>query len=158
MRRLVDAALYSGCRAVELRKLKCRDVIHESRKLAVPPAKRGAGRTIILSNEGYAFFASLTDHRKDQDILVRRLNGREWTKGATASQVYRTAKRHPETASINFHALRHTYATRLRDGGMPLNLIARQLGHKHLRTTEHYYVGIDDAVSDVMIRDALKFM
>jgi len=155
LRWLVDAALYTGCRAVELRRLKCRDLIHEGRKLVVPPAKRSSGRTIVLSDDGYTFFAKLADHRKGNEDLVRRKNGRGWTRGAMNSQMYRTARRHLETAVITFHALRHTYATRLRDGGMPLDLIAKQLGHKHLRTTEHYYVGLDENTADTLIREAL---
>ena len=45
---------------------------------------------------------------------------------------------------------------RIRDAGMPLQLIARQLGHKWLRTTEHYYVGIDREIADEVIRKVLS--
>ena len=38
----------------------------------------------------------------------------------------------------------------------PLQLIARQLGHKWLRTTEHYYVGIDREIADDAIRKVLS--
>ena len=54
------------------------------------------------------------------------------------------------------HDLRHSYATRIRDAGMPLQLIARQFGHKWLRTTEHYYVGIDREIADEVIRKVLS--
>ena len=39
---------------------------------------------------------------------------------------------------------------------MPLHLIARQFGHKWLRTTEHYYVGIDREIADEVIRKVLS--
>ena len=39
---------------------------------------------------------------------------------------------------------------------MPLQLIARQFGHKWLRTTEHYYVGIDREIADEVIRKVLS--
>ena len=71
-------------------------------------------------------------------------------------QLYAATQRDDRTRGINFHMLRHTYATRIRDAGMPLQLIARQLGHKWLRTTEHYYVGVDREIADDAIRKVLS--
>jgi integrase len=40
---------------------------------------------------------------------------------------------------VNFHGLRHTYASRLAMRGGPLEVIAKQLGHVDTRMVEKYY-------------------
>lgn len=44
----------------------------------------------------------------------------------------------PATRHVHPHALRHTRATEMRRGGMPLPEIKAALGHSHLATTVHY--------------------
>ena len=156
LRRLIDAALHTGCRFGELSDLRCRDLIAATRKLDVPPAKRSPGRTIVLSDAGWRFLETLRAGRAEGDWLVRRTDGSKWTRSTMWGHLYAAAQRDDRTRGINFHMLRHTYANRIRDAGMPLQLIARQLGHKWLRTTEHYYVGIDREIADEVIRKVLS--
>ena len=40
---------------------------------------------------------------------------------------------------VNFHGLRHTYASRLAMRGVPLAVIAIQLGHADTRMVEKHY-------------------
>jgi integrase len=42
-------------------------------------------------------------------------------------------------APITFHGLRHTYASRLAMNGVPLGVIAAQLGHSDTRMVEKHY-------------------
>ena len=156
LRRLIDAALFTGCRFGELSSLRCRDVIAASRKLVVPPAKRSPVRTVDLSDAGWRFLETLRAGRADGDWLVRRTDGSRWTRSTMWGHLYAAAQRDDRTRGINFHMLRHTYANRIRDAGMPLQLIARQLGHRWLRTTEHYYVGIDQEIADEVIRKVMS--
>lgn len=152
LRRLIDAALHTGCRFGELSGLRCRDLVAATRKLVVPPAKRSPGRTVVLSAAGWRFLETLRADRDEDDWLVRRADGRKWTRSTMWGQLYAAAERDGRTRGISFHRLRHTYATRIRDAGMPLQLIACQLGHKWLRTTEHYYVGVDREIADEVTR------
>ena len=156
LRRLIDAALHTGCRFGELSNLRCRDLIAATRKLDVPPAKSSPGRTVVLSDAGWRFLELLRTGRAGDDWLVRRADGRQWTRTTMWGQLYAAARSDARTRGISFHTLRHTYATRIRDAGMPLHLIARQLGHKWLRTTEHYYVGVDREIADDAIRKVLS--
>lgn len=156
LRRLIDTALHTGCRFGELSNLRCRDLTAATRKLDVPPAKRSPGRTVVLSEAGWRFLEALRADRDEDDWLVRRADGRQWTRSTMWGQLYAAAQGDARTRGISFHTLRHTYATRIRDAGMPLHLIARQLGHKWLRTTEHYYVGIDREIADDAIRKVLS--
>jgi integrase len=41
--------------------------------------------------------------------------------------------------TVNFHGLRHTYASRLAMRGVPLAVIAQQLGHADTRMVERHY-------------------
>lgn len=156
LRRLIDAALHTGCRFGELANLRCRDLVAATRKLDVAPAKRSPGRTVVPSDAGWRFLELLRVGRAEDDWLVRRAHGRQWTRTAMWGRLYATAQADERTRGISFHTLRHTYATRIRDAGMPLHLIARQLGHKWLRTTEYYYVGVDREIADEAIRRVLS--
>ena len=51
------------------------------------------------------------------------------------------------------HALRHTYATRAIEYGMPPKVLQKLLGHKSLKTTMDRYVHVTDAAMDSAIRN-----
>lgn len=56
------------------------------------------------------------------------------------------------TASA-FTSFRRTYATRAAQNGLPIELLARQMGHQRAWLTEHYYVHqVDDPVADEVRR------
>jgi integrase len=54
-------------------------------------------------------------------------------------------------SDIRLHDLRHTFATWLRQGGTPLDVIASQLGHRDLRMTKRYA-----RIASAQVRDAVS--
>jgi integrase len=56
--------------------------------------------------------------------------------------------------AIGFHGLRHTYASRLAMRGVPLNVIAAQLGHSDTRMTEKHYAHLAPSYIGDTIRAA----
>ncbi|HXH48197.1 MAG TPA: tyrosine-type recombinase/integrase, partial [Terriglobia bacterium] len=54
-------------------------------------------------------------------------------------------------ADIRLHDLRHTFATWLRQGGVELDVIAAQLGHRDLRMTKRYA-----RIAGSQVREAVK--
>ena len=51
---------------------------------------------------------------------------------------FRTACKNAGIEGLRFHDLRHTAATRLVEGGIPLHAVAKLLGHSTIRITERY--------------------
>lgn len=60
---------------------------------------------------------------------------------------------------LTFHIARHTFATTITlSNGVPIESVSKMLGHKNLRTTQHYAKVLDRKVSEDMMILREKFI
>src|SRR5262245_43469425 len=154
LRQMVRAALLTGCRYGELSRLRCEDVNFDAHSLAVRQSKGGKPRHVVLTSEGIAFFSSIVAGRKPRDPLLQRTDGGIWK----PAQQTRPLKEGCAMANIapaaGFHVLRHTHASMLAMKGVPMGVIAAQLGHADTRITERHYAHLAPSYVADTIRGA----
>jgi integrase len=138
-RDLVTGALLTGARYGELAAMRVGDVDTAAGTVHIPRSKSGKSRHIFLTDEGQEFFARVAANKPSSDFLFTRLNGEVWGSSHQIRYMRRACDRAGIEPAISFHILRHTYASRLAMRGVPLNVLAAQLGHSDTRMTEKHY-------------------
>jgi integrase len=138
-RALVSAALLTGCRYGELAAMMVDDFNADSGTLRVRTSKSGKPRHVVLTQEGRDFFAQRAAGTPGSAPLLLRGNGKAWGKSDQKRPLAAACNAAAIELPANFHALRHTYASRLAMRGAPLAVIAAQLGHADTRMVEKHY-------------------
>jgi integrase len=137
-RDLVLAALHTGCRYGELGRLRAGDFNPDSGTIFVGQSKSGKARHVVLTDEGRQFFETLTVGRPGDALMLTLKGGQPWR----ATNQFRPMAEACKVTSIaggSFHILRHTAASHLVMAGVPLNVVAQNLGHADARMTERHY-------------------
>jgi integrase len=138
-RALVTGALLSGCRYGELAAMIVDDFNPDAGALRVRVSKSGKPRHVVLTQEGRDFVAGLAAGKPSDVRLFLRGNGRPWAKSEQQRPLAAACAAARVAPIVNFHGLRHTYASRLVMRGVPLAVIAAQLGHTDTRMVEKHY-------------------
>lgn len=138
-RLLVQAALETGARLGELVALQVHDLNPDTGALAIRQSKSGKSRHVVLTEEGAAFFKQLCTGRPGSATMLVRADGKPWGRGHQLPLMSDACKRGKVTPAINFHGLRHTWASLAVMGGMPLMVVAKNLGHRDTRMVELHY-------------------
>ena len=138
-RALVTAALLSGCRYGELAAMTGDDFNPDAGTLRVRTSKSGKPRHVVLTQEGRDFVSQLAAGKPSSARLFLRGNGKPWGKSEQQRPLSAACKAARIDPPVNFHGLRHTYASRLAMRGVPLAVIAAQLGHADTRMVERHY-------------------
>jgi integrase len=137
-RNMVQAALLTGCRYSELARLRCDDFNADSGTLAIRLSK-GKIRHVVLTDEGKAAFAGWTADRAHSENVFLRGDGKVWGKSHQKRPLDEASSRAEISPSVNFHILRHTHGSHLAMSGVPMGVVAAQLGHADTRMTEKHY-------------------
>jgi integrase len=138
-RPLVRAALMTGARYGELIQLVVSDFNPDVGALAIRQSKSGKPRHVVLTNEGRAFFREITAGRPGDEIMLRKANGTPWSMSHQLRPMAEAVERAKIKPAISFHGLRHTWASLSIMSGMPLLVVARNLGHADGRMVEKHY-------------------
>ena len=134
-RLIVRGALETGARYGELTRLRCRDFNPDSGTVHIRQAKSGIGRHIILTDTGAKFFAQLYAGRSGDAWMF----GKEWGKGHQIARMRAACERAKIVPAVGFHQLRHTWASLAVMAGMPLPVVAKNMGHVDTRMVEKHY-------------------
>jgi integrase len=138
-RNLVAGALLTGCRYSELARMQAADLNPEAGVVTVRASKANKPRHVTLTEEGRALFSALTAGKMPSDPIFVRADGGLWGKSHQLRPMLDACKRAKISPAISFHILRHTYGATLAMRGVPMAVIAEQLGHADTRMTQKHY-------------------
>ena len=139
LRPLVQAALQTGARYGELASLKVHDFNADAGTVAIRQSKAGKPRHVVLTDEGAALFAHWTAGRAGSEPLLLRPGGEPWRASHQGRPMREACERAKIVPALSFHGLRHTWASLAVMAGMPLLVVARNLGHADTRMVERHY-------------------
>jgi integrase len=138
-RRLVQGALETGARYGELCALTISDFNPDSGTVAIRQSKSGKPRHIVLTDDGVEFFRGLTAGRAGSEFMFVKESGEAWLRSHQADPMDRANLNAQITPPINFHGLRHTWASHAVMNGVPMLVVAKNLGHSDTRMVEKHY-------------------
>jgi integrase len=165
-RLLVHGALQTGCRLSELARLTAGDFHVAKRRneqgkqeeigtVTVRRSKSGKARHVVLTDEGIQLFKRLTAGRSNGDLIFQN-NGLPWT--ATQRPMADACKQAGIKPAVSFHILRHTWASLAVMNGVPLLVVAKNLGHADTRMVEKHYGHLSQSyVNDAIRAGAPRF-
>jgi integrase len=137
-RALVQAALLTGCRYSELARLKVEAFNADSGTVAIRLSK-GKVRHVTLAEEGLHCFLAWTRGQPPNRHMFLREDGAVWGPSHQQRPLEQASRLAEISPPVIFHVLRHTHASQLAMRGVPMAVIAKQLGHADTRMTEKHY-------------------
>lgn len=143
LRPIIIMALDTGMRRGEIFSLRWRDVDLSAKLIHIKAlnTKTLRSRSVPISPRLFSALESLPNRGKAQRVFgITDTVKRSWA----------TAKRVAGITDLRFHDLRHTCATRLVQGGLPIAEVSRILGHTSITTTFRY-ANVDDSTFDRML-------
>ncbi len=150
-RRLLNGALFTGCRYGELISLKVSDFNPDAGTIQVRVSKGGKMRHVVLTDEAKAFFETVAAGRGGDQLMFTHEDGSAWKKSHQFRLMKEASNKAKITPAIGFHILRHTHGSILAMKGVPMPVIAKQLGHADTRMTERHYAHLSPSyVSDTI--------
>ena len=154
-RNIVKGALVTGCRYGELTRMCAADFNAEVGTITIRESKSGKPRHVVLTDEGRALFAELTVGRTGRELVFVRDDGKAWGPSHQQRPLDAASARAKIEPAATFHILRHTYASALAMRGVPMGVIAAQLGHADTRMTERHYAHLSPNYVADTVRAAL---
>lgn len=154
LHRLVLAALLTGCRYQELATLRPADVDPDAGVLNIRATKGGGSRSVVLTDEAVEFFRQAATGKPTTAILLPRADGAAWGKSHQFRPLRAACKAAKIAPAVSFHILRHTHASQLAMKGVPMHVIAAQLGHSSVKVTERHYAHLSPGYVPDTIRAA----
>jgi integrase len=141
-RLLVNAALQTGARFGQLAQLVASDFNSDNDTVRFRSRKgRGKEKTYhtVLTSEGAAFFAKACAGVASSQLIFKKADGSPWGKSHQNRPMVAACEHARIDPPIGIHALRHTWASHAVMSGVPLLVVAKNLGHSDTRMVEKHY-------------------
>jgi integrase len=155
-RPMVEAALLTGGRYSQLARLVVTDFNRDAGTVKMS-TRKGDGSVKVydvhLTNEGVSFFNRAVAGLKGKDRIFTKNGGGPWLKSDQARPMQDASDRAKIEPAVNFHCLRHTYASHAVMNGAPLLVVAENLGHRDTRMVEMHYANLAPSYKADVIRD-----
>ena len=151
-RRMVFAALATGCRWGELCDLRVENFYLRAGRLDVWQKKAKKWKHVGLTEEELAFFAENTAGKPQAALIFVRADGSPWGKSDQQDRMDAAVTAANTRERVTFHGLRHTVGRWLAEKNLPMGIIAKHLGHANSRVTEEFYAHY----SDSHVHDAIR--
>lgn len=152
-RPIVQAALLTGARWGELRRVAVRDVDFQSATVRLQETKGANPRDCYLESEGIALFAGQAAGKGSKDLLFPGPDGKAWTDSTQIRRMTDACAAAKIDPVASFHDLRRTYGARLALAGVPMSVIAQALGHKDERITRKHYAHLSPSYVSQTVRE-----
>ncbi|WP_246811417.1 site-specific integrase [Mesorhizobium sp. AA22] len=156
-RDLAHGALLTGCRYGELCRLLVGDF--QRGRIVIRESKSGKPRDVRLTEEGVAFFRAVTAGRPTGELMFLHPVQRDgetamegWAKSQQARLMLDACRVAGIVPAVGFHQLRHTWASLAVMNGLPLMIVAENLGHSDTRMVEKHYGHLTEDYRDEAIR------
>lgn len=138
-RNLIQAALQTGARYGELAALKVEDFNPDVGTISIRKSKSGNARHVVLTEEGREFFEAICAGRPHNATMLTNKAGEPWGSSHQQRPMVDACANGRISPPIGFHGLRHTWASLAVMNGVPLMVVARNLGHADTRMVEKHY-------------------
>jgi integrase len=150
-RDLVAGALMTGTRYGELCAMRSEDYHADAGTVTVHTSKSGKPRHVPLTDEGRALFDRLTAGKVRHENVFTLSTGEPWARYLQVRRMRGACQRAGIEPAVSFHILRHTYGSLLAMEGVPMQVIAKAMGHADTRMTEKHYAHLAPShVADVI--------
>jgi integrase len=157
-RTIVEAALLTGARYGELTTLTVSDFNRDSGTVHIRRTKSGKSRHVVLNDEGRALFERLSIGRIGDQRIFAKSDGTMWGKSHQHRPLKAACERAKIVPPLDFHSLRHTWASLSIMAGAPLFVVAQNLGHADTRMVELHYGHVTQSyVAETIRRTAPTF-
>ncbi len=156
-RALLVVLYRAGLRINEALSLYPKDVDAVVGAIRVLNAKGGRSRTVGMDPEGFAILQRWLEVREARGIIGRApifcdLNGAPLRTAYIRVLMPRLAAKAGIAKRVHAHGFRHTHAAQLREEGVDIGIISKQLGHRSIATTARYL----DHIAPVAVVQAMR--
>lgn len=160
-RKLVQGVLVTGARYQQLSRTIASDFNTDAGTLRLTTRKgRGKLKTFfaVLSDEGIEFFKQACFGLARKDRIFLRGDGGAWDESDQTRPMLQACEAAKINPPIGIHGLRHTWASHAVMNGVPLLVVAKNLGHSDTRMVEKHYGHLSPSyIVDAIRAGAPKF-